>query len=62
MARRINEIHAQANTMMSADYLVIDRLLLPSYAEWSIRFARDTIVFATAQVTTSQTSLIVGGE
>ena len=62
MAWTINEIHGQANAMMSIDYCVIDRLLFSDYAEWSIRFARNTTVFSMAQVTTSYKSLIIGGE
>ena len=53
MVWTINEIHGQANVMVSVDYCVIDRLLFSDYAEWSIRFAHNTTVFSMVQVTTS---------
>jgi len=32
--------------MLSADYSVIDNLLIPEYASWNIRFASNEIVIA----------------
>ncbi|MCK7537787.1 MAG: hypothetical protein MZV63_45960 [Marinilabiliales bacterium] len=32
--------------MASADYFVINQLLIPEYADWSIRFATNEIVIA----------------
>jgi len=32
--------------MMSADYTVIDKLLIPEFAGWNIQFARNTMVIA----------------
>jgi molybdate/tungstate transport system substrate-binding protein len=31
---------------MSADYTVIDKLLIPDFADWNVRFARNTMVIA----------------
>lgn len=45
-ARKIRELSREADLFMSADYRVIDRLLIPEFAEWSIRFARNEIVIA----------------
>lgn len=38
-ARKISELKKEADIMASADYTVIDKLLIPEYAEWNIRFA-----------------------
>ena len=45
-ARKISELHRDADVMMSADYRVIDQLLIPDYATWNIQFARNTMVIA----------------
>ncbi|MEA3346061.1 MAG: substrate-binding domain-containing protein, partial [Chloroflexota bacterium] len=45
-ARKISELGRQADLMMSADYTVIDTLLIPDFAEWNIQFARNTMVIA----------------
>ncbi|MGQ9709415.1 MAG: tungstate ABC transporter substrate-binding protein WtpA [Anaerolineae bacterium] len=45
-ARKIRELGREADLFMSADYRVIDRLLIPEFAEWSIRFARNEMVIA----------------
>lgn len=45
-ARKISELGREADVMMSADYLVIDKLLIPDFAEWNVRFARNTMVIA----------------
>jgi len=36
----------EADLMMSADYTVIDKLLIPAFADWNIQFARNTMVIA----------------
>jgi molybdate/tungstate transport system substrate-binding protein len=45
-ARKITELKKPCDIMASADYFVINELLIPEYAEWSIRFATNEIVIA----------------
>jgi len=45
-ARKISELGREADLMMSADYTVIDKLLIPDFADWNIQFARNTMVIA----------------
>jgi len=45
-ARKITEMHKPCDIMLSADYSVIDKLLIPEYASWNIRFASNEIVIA----------------
>jgi len=45
-ARKISELEREADLMMSADYTVIDKLLIPDFAGWNIQFARNTMVIA----------------
>lgn len=45
-ARKVSELGRQADLVMSADYTVIDNLLIPDFADWNIRFARNTMVIA----------------
>ncbi len=45
-ARKISELGREADLMMSADYTVIDKLLIPEFADWNVRFARNTMVVA----------------
>ncbi|MCX6255711.1 MAG: tungstate ABC transporter substrate-binding protein WtpA [Bacteroidia bacterium] len=45
-ARKITELKKPCDIIASADYYVIDRLLIPEYAKWSIRFATNEIVIA----------------
>jgi len=45
-ARKISELEREADLMMSADYTVIDKLLIPDFADWNIQFARNTMVIA----------------
>ena len=45
-ARKITELGREADLMMSADYTVIDKLLIPDFADWNIQFARNTMVIA----------------
>jgi len=44
MARMISELHKPADIMASADYKVIDKGLIPDYADWNIRFATNQLV------------------
>jgi molybdate/tungstate transport system substrate-binding protein len=45
-ARKISELGREADLVMSADYTVIDNLLIPDFADWNIRFARNSMVIA----------------
>jgi len=45
-ARKISELEREADVMMSADYTVIDELLIPEFADWNVQFARNTMVIA----------------
>lgn len=38
-ARKITDLNRQCDIMASADYSVIDKMLIPKYADWNIRFA-----------------------
>lgn len=38
-ARKITELHQPCDIMASADYTVIDNLLIPDHAEWNMAFA-----------------------
>lgn len=38
-ARKITDLNRQCDIMASADYKVIDNLLIPGYADWNIKFA-----------------------
>jgi molybdate/tungstate transport system substrate-binding protein len=44
MARMISELHKPADIMASADYKVIEKTLMPKYADWNIRFATNRLV------------------
>ncbi len=43
-ARKISELNRPADIMASADYTVIDTLLLPQYASWNIKLATNEMV------------------
>ncbi len=38
-ARKITDLHKACDIMASADYTVIDKLLIPEFADWNISFA-----------------------
>ena len=46
-ARKITELNKPCDIMASADYTVIDKLLIPNFADWNIKFASNemAIVF-----------------
>ena len=46
-ARKITELNKPCDIMASADYAVIDKLLIPEFADWNIKFASNemAIVF-----------------
>ncbi len=45
-ARKIADLHRPCDVMASADYTVIDSLLIPEHARWNIRFASNEMVIA----------------
>lgn len=45
-ARKITELKKPCDIIASADYFVINELLIPEYASWSIRFATNEMVLA----------------
>ena len=45
-ARKITELKKPCDIIASADYMVINELIVPEYASWSIRFATNEIVIA----------------
>jgi molybdate/tungstate transport system substrate-binding protein len=45
-ARKITELKKPCDIIASSDYFVINELLIPGYASWSIRFATNEIVIA----------------
>ncbi len=45
-ARKITELKKPCDIIASADYFVIDELLIPDYTTWGIRFATNEIVIA----------------
>jgi molybdate/tungstate transport system substrate-binding protein len=44
LARTITELGKPADIMASADYEVIDKMLVPEFAKWNVRFATNQIV------------------
>ncbi len=45
-ARKITELKKPCDIIASADYFVIDELIVPEYSAWSIRFATNEMVLA----------------
>jgi molybdate/tungstate transport system substrate-binding protein len=45
-ARKISDLKKDCDIMISADYAVIDELLVPEYAAWNIKFASNEMVVA----------------
>ena len=43
-ARKISDLKKTCDIMASADFTVIDQLLIPEYADWNIRFASNRLV------------------
>ena len=43
-ARKITDLHKSCDIMASADFSVIDRMLIPDYASWNVRFATNQMV------------------
>jgi molybdate/tungstate transport system substrate-binding protein len=45
-ARKITDLHRPCDVLVSADYTVIDTLLIPQHADWNIKFAANEMVIA----------------
>lgn len=45
-ARKITDLKKDCDIMASADYEVIDRFLIPDYADWNISFASNEMIIA----------------
>ncbi len=45
-SRKITELNRKCDLIASADYKVIDKLLIPQYAEWNVLFAGNEMVIA----------------
>lgn len=45
-ARKIADLHRPCDVLASADYTVIDTLLIPEHADWNIKFAVNEMVIA----------------
>jgi molybdate/tungstate transport system substrate-binding protein len=45
-ARKVTELKKPCDILASSDYFVINEILIPDYASWSIRFATNEIVIA----------------
>lgn len=43
-ARKVSDLKKPCDIMASADYTVIDKLLIPDFADWNIRFATNQLV------------------
>jgi molybdate/tungstate transport system substrate-binding protein len=43
-ARKVSDLGKPCDIMASADYKVIDKLLIPKFAEWNVRFATNQLV------------------
>ena len=44
VARKVTDLKKDCDIVASADYKVIDKLLIPDYADWNIRFASNQLV------------------
>ena len=43
-ARKVSELNRETDLVMSADFQVIESLLIPEFATWNILFARNSMV------------------
>jgi molybdate/tungstate transport system substrate-binding protein len=43
-ARKVTELNKPCDIVLSADYFVIDKILIPDHASWNIKFATNEIV------------------
>ena len=44
LCRQVSELGKNVDVLMSADYVVIDELLMPDYAPWNVAFAVNSLV------------------
>jgi len=42
-ARKITDLKKSCDIMAASDYLVIDKMLIPAYADWNIKFASNEL-------------------
>jgi molybdate/tungstate transport system substrate-binding protein len=56
-ARKITDLKKPCDIMASADYSVIDKLLIPQHADWNIRFATNQMVLCYTDKSKSATEL-----
>lgn len=59
-ARKVSDLGRRCDVLASADYQVIDNLLIPEYADFSICFARNEMVIAYTD--RSQYADVIGGQ
>ncbi|HHE47513.1 MAG TPA: tungstate ABC transporter substrate-binding protein WtpA [Candidatus Acetothermia bacterium] len=45
-ARKVSELHREADLVLSADYQIVERLLVPEFTGFCIQFARNEMVIA----------------
>ena len=45
-ARKVTELGKPCDIVLSADYFVIDNMLIPKYASWNVKFATNELVIA----------------
>ena len=48
-ARKITDLNRPCDVMLSADYKVIDKFLIPSHADWNIKFASNELALVYSQ-------------
>jgi molybdate/tungstate transport system substrate-binding protein len=56
-ARKITELKKPCDIIASADYFVINKMIIPEYSDWSIRFATNEMVIAFHEESTSSTEI-----
>lgn len=44
--RKITDLHRDCDILLSADYSIIDKMMIPEYSSWNIRFAANEMVIA----------------
>ncbi len=44
--RKVTELHKEADIVASADYSLVQDMMMPEYADWYIQFAKNSIVIA----------------
>lgn len=59
-ARKITDLNRACDVMASADYAVIDSLLIPEHADWNIKFVTNEMVIAYTTASTGRATLSSG--